>query len=472
MPLWLPPSSFDAMAEALMTYQEVTITDAGRRAIINATGTNPVKITRAALGSEQYTPDPSQTRLRSVAPKYLSSLSGEVVNGDTIHLTITDASDDAYRVAELGLFTEDDILLAVYSQPDGAFMEKAAGSTLLLSVDIALHSLSTTSISFGDTRFSNPPASETVKGVVLLASPEDVESGTDTTKAVTPSGLKKALDAKAFALATALKPADILDASEAHKGLVELATTAEAMAGTDATRAVTPAGLRRTVDDKAATVKADLEQAFAAADATLKAQIENTITQTAKNIKEEVGAATENTLGIVRLATADEIKAGTNTEKAVTPAALAQAFPAPVGSVIMHAGQTPPLSYLVCNGQTLSRTDYAQLFAVIGTTFGSGDGSTTFTLPDLRGEFLRGWDDGRGADPGRTFGSNQADAFKSHRHVSMGRSFNQGAFYTTVGGYGMWPNGNVDPNHYRTSSEGGSETRPRNVALLPCIRYQ
>ncbi|NKD46283.1 hypothetical protein HEQ69_11270 [Haematospirillum jordaniae] len=186
----------------------------------------------------------------------------------------------------------------------------------------------------------------------------------------------------------------------------------------------------------------------------------------------EKPAATPTTRGIVRLATADEVKAGTDAEKAVTPAALAQAFPAPVGSVIMHAGQEPPPLYLKCNGALLSRAAYHELFTVIGTTFGSGDGSTTFAVPDLRGEFLRGWDDGRGVDSGRAFGSAQSDDFESHSHVSIGRSFNQGAFFATTGGYGIWPNGNVDPNHHRTSSEGGGETRPRNIALLPCIRFR
>ncbi|WP_322099512.1 phage tail protein, partial [Haematospirillum sp. 15-248] len=239
---------------------------------------------------------------------------------------------------------------------------------------------------------------------------------------------------------------------------------------------------------KAATVKADLKQAFAAADAALKAQIEGTITQTAKNIRDQVGAATESTLGIVRLATADEIKAGTNTEKAVTPAALAQAFPAPVGSVIMHAGRTPPPFYLVCNGQTLSRTDYAQLFAVIGTTFGSGDGRTTFSLPDLRGEFLRGWDGGRGVDPRRTFGSWQRGsqmAFDDGNDVVVpyqqnGNSQPASATWDAYDGHGSIAHGLSGssrlPNHYSLNGHGGPSyfwhARPRNVALLPCIRFR
>lgn len=62
----------------------------------------------------------------------------------------------------------------------------------------------------------------------------------------------------------------------------------------------------------------------------------------------------------------------------------------PLGIINAFGGTTAPEGWLLCQGQAISRTEYADLFAVIGTNFGSGDGSTTFNLPDLRGEFLRG----------------------------------------------------------------------------------
>ncbi|WP_420549927.1 phage tail protein [Curvivirga sp.] len=135
----------------------------------------------------------------------------------------------------------------------------------------------------------------------------------------------------------------------------------------------------------------------------------------------------------------------------------------PIGTVIWHAADTAPSGFLECNGDAVSRTTYSALFDVIGETFGNGDGSTTFNLPDLRGEFIRGWDNGRAIDNNRTFGSFQADEFKSHTHK-----------YGSINGSGTsWPFG----SNYRydddldTSAAGGSETRPRNVALLPCIKY-
>lgn len=134
------------------------------------------------------------------------------------------------------------------------------------------------------------------------------------------------------------------------------------------------------------------------------------------------------------------------------------------GTIIAFGGQNTPTGYLKCNGALVSRTIYADLFAAIGTTFGIGDGSTTFALPDLRGYFPRGWDDGRGIDPGRVFGSNQADELKSHRHTDPYQI--NGGVYNYLGTY-THGNGATSYSGY----EGGTETRPKNIALLYCIKY-
>lgn len=70
----------------------------------------------------------------------------------------------------------------------------------------------------------------------------------------------------------------------------------------------------------------------------------------------------------------------------------------PAGTVIQSASQVVPTGYLKCNGAAVSRSTYARLFRALGTTYGVGNGTTTFNLPDLRGEFIRGWDDGRNID--------------------------------------------------------------------------
>jgi microcystin-dependent protein len=140
----------------------------------------------------------------------------------------------------------------------------------------------------------------------------------------------------------------------------------------------------------------------------------------------------------------------------------------PSGAVMPFAMNTAPSGWLKADGSSVSRSTYAALFAAIGTTFGAGDGSTTFALPDMRGEFARGWDDGRGVDTGRVFGSAQADEFKSHNHPPITSGNN---FLTVSGGglqIGSGAIGRTD--NATTGNAGGAETRPRNIALLYCIK--
>jgi microcystin-dependent protein len=138
----------------------------------------------------------------------------------------------------------------------------------------------------------------------------------------------------------------------------------------------------------------------------------------------------------------------------------------PSGAVMTFAMNAAPTGWLKANGAAVSRTTYAALFSAIGTTFGVGNGSTTFNLPDLRGEFMRGWDDGRGVDTGRVFGSAQADEFKSHTHTVPTNTNNFSASSGRVVNGANMPG--TDPV---TSATGGTETRPRNIALLACIKF-
>lgn len=133
----------------------------------------------------------------------------------------------------------------------------------------------------------------------------------------------------------------------------------------------------------------------------------------------------------------------------------------PSGAVMSFAMSTAPSGWLECDGSAISRTTYSTLFLAIGTTFGTGDGSTTFNIPDARGEFIRGWDNGRGVDAARVFGSNQDDAFKAHTHTYYDSSSTGGGDNLVGGARGT--NGT-------TSSTGASETRPRNIALMYCIK--
>ena len=139
------------------------------------------------------------------------------------------------------------------------------------------------------------------------------------------------------------------------------------------------------------------------------------------------------------------------------------------GLILFFAANTPPTGWLKANGAAVSRATYASLFAAIGTTFGAGDGSTTFNLPDLRGEFLRGWDDSRGIDTGRVFGSAQADSFKAHNH---GLDTALPAYFANRGlTTGAYTFAQDSSSITVTQYTGGSETRPINIALLAIIKY-
>jgi len=136
----------------------------------------------------------------------------------------------------------------------------------------------------------------------------------------------------------------------------------------------------------------------------------------------------------------------------------------PSGTVSMFAGTSAPTGWLLCDGSNVNRSTYPSLFNVIGETFGAGDGSTTFSLPDLRGEFVRGWDNGRGVDSGRAFGSFQEDEFRAHSHTFKKRA--------QAGDIVNNPQDRGEGNQFseNTSTEGGDETRPRNVALNYIIK--
>ena len=141
----------------------------------------------------------------------------------------------------------------------------------------------------------------------------------------------------------------------------------------------------------------------------------------------------------------------------------------PIGSILIFPIATVPAHCLECNGAEVSRATYAGLFEVIGTLYGTGDESTTFNLPDLRGEFIRGWDNTRGVDAARAIGSAQAEALKSHNH-GVGNSF----VYVSTGGSRNFdpPNGtNADVRTY-TDATGDTETRPRNIAMMYCVVYE
>ena len=152
-------------------------------------------------------------------------------------------------------------------------------------------------------------------------------------------------------------------------------------------------------------------------------------------------------------------------------AILALTAGVPAGTIIWTSQSAAPSGYLKANGAAVSRSTYADLFTAISTTFGVGDGSTTFNLPDLRGEFIRGLDDGRGVDASRALGSAQADETKEHDHMGgTGEATASNTFFgTRASGQpaiedNQTGSSTATAQAALTSKEGGTETRPRNVA--------
>jgi len=137
----------------------------------------------------------------------------------------------------------------------------------------------------------------------------------------------------------------------------------------------------------------------------------------------------------------------------------------PAGAVQAFAMNSAPTGWLAADGTAVSRSTYAALFSAIGTTYGAGDGSTTFALPDLRGYFVRGSGTNGDGTAAGAFGTKQVDEFKSHTHTVVDNSF-------TVAGAGGGLGGLVAGSVTRTtSSTGGDETRPKNIAMLYCIKH-
>ena len=161
-----------------------------------------------------------------------------------------------------------------------------------------------------------------------------------------------------------------------------------------------------------------------------------------------------------------------------------------VGSVAMFITTVTPNGYIKANGAAVSRTAYQRLFNKIGTFWGAGDGSTTFNVPDLRGDFIRCWDDGRGIDAGRAFGTFQDDAIQSHNHY-LPTGTGDASTYKLAIPDAVWsselvnthsvtgdPANTTYPNPLFSSpnlvggiGKFGAETRPRNRALIAWIKY-
>jgi len=190
--------------------------------------------------------------------------------------------------------------------------------------------------------------------------------------------------------------------------------------------------------------------------------------------------------------------AATNVKTAIDELVVEAGIPA--GAVQFFAMATAPTGWLQANGAAISRAAYSVLFAAIGITYGAGDGALTFNIPDMRGQFARGWDDGAGVDIGRVMGSNQDDALEQHSHYSgIGAqsseldAYCKAGYTTDVLGGGRHVQGEDAPSGVNGVTSGvlssgasisgakegattsantaQAETRVKNIALFACIKY-
>ncbi|WP_342032567.1 phage tail protein [Pseudomonas sp. TH07] len=153
--------------------------------------------------------------------------------------------------------------------------------------------------------------------------------------------------------------------------------------------------------------------------------------------------------------------------KAEIEALLKNMSALPVGAMVPFPKGSVPPGFLEVDGSVQSIAALPDLAAYLGTTFNTGgEGAGNFRLPESRGEFLRGWDHGRGVDAGRSIGSSQADEFRNHTHVNSPAIMLNSTPGT--GGNG-WIAGNQGQVAV-TGAAGGIETRPRNVAVMWCIK--
>ena len=193
----------------------LVVTNAGRAALVDAAtaGTFAVRIAEAGLTASAFTPLATATTLPGEFAR-IAGVSGSAIDPDTITLVIRDDSAAIYTLRGLGLFLDDGTLFAIYSQPS-AILEKSANSTALIVLDVRFADIDATSLTFGDANFLNPPATTSVQGVIEIATDAEAIAGVDAVRAITPASLKALIDNRFGAAAASAFVRTLLTAATA-----------------------------------------------------------------------------------------------------------------------------------------------------------------------------------------------------------------------------------------------------------------
>ncbi|CDY77954.1 Phage-related tail fiber protein [Caballeronia glathei] len=393
----------------------ITVTDAGRAALVapGNDGTNAHKIVRIGLATAVFSTDRGLTTLPNEL-KRIATFGGENIAPDTVHVTMQDDTSDQYTLFGLGLYLENDVLLGVYSQAT-PIMEKSPAAMLLLSVDIQFATMDAAALTFGDATFLNPPATTEVPGVIELATQVEVNAGTDALRAVTPKTA-----AMRYAALTGADFTGPITAKNSSFG----AGTKRGNIWSDATNAYFYSDGHAYLGSQAA----DGIAAIVAGN--------NVAARALPSGRVLVGPANDDGIGLLQVAgpiTAQTPVAGDSSKRAATTEFVVTAIAsASVGSIVLEPRTTARAGFLKCNGALLNRADYPALWAYAQASgaivaeanwsagwwgcFSTGNGATTFRIPELRGEFLRCWDDARGVDASRGIGFTQGSQNIWHAH--------------------------------------------------------
>ncbi|KAG0162547.1 hypothetical protein DFQ30_001756 [Apophysomyces sp. BC1015] len=375
--------------------------------------------------------------------KRVRTFGGINVSADTIHVTIEYDSNDQFTLYGFGLYLENGVLLAAYGQST-PIMEKSPAALLLLSADVQFTIIDAATLAFPDASFSNPPATTERQGVVELATQAEVDTGDDDSRVLTPKTAARRYAALTGAIFDGPVSTPTL-ALAGTIGKVRLALNNIAPGYCnweclDAEGSWQATPIRVRMDGKRIDMIAPLNVLKRIQ---VKAMAHRVMRTTSRYVHATEYSHWFNTrtgdagfagqLDVAGPITASTPAPGNVSNRVATTAFVASALAdALIGQIVFEARTHARAGYLKLNGALLKRIDYLKLWEYVLASgalvseqawqsgfsgcFSTGDGATTFRLPETRGQFPRCWDDGRGLDTARGIGTHQDSQNRQHTH--------------------------------------------------------